>query len=657
MTSNSKKKLALVALPQEHIESLIYDIPTGLEISIGDLVEVPFRNKTMSAILIDLIDSKPFKYNIRLIHNKIGISLDSQYLEFLQFASTYYCVALGASIKAAIPVQIKILELSLGQQQDQQTELPILSLEQKDAFEKLSQIIKDQKYYTTLLHGVTGSGKTAIYMHLVQKYLEQGMQVLILLPEIALTTQMLNNFHKVFKITPIVWHSKISTKKKSQALQQIIFGTASIIIGVRSALFLPYKNLGLIVVDEEHDQSYKQESHFCYNARDMAVLRGFLCKTFVLLGSATPSTETYQNMLAKKYAYVTLPTRFAQAQMPKVQILEITKQNERPRFWICDQMYIQMLKALENGNQVLLFLNRRGYAPLVLCSNCGLRQKCIFCSTWLVLHKQQAVLKCHHCNHTKPIPKICTKCESKESNVICGPGVERIAEELALRLPNYKSAIVSRDSPYNKTIDITFRNFAAHKLDILIGTQIITKGHHFPNLTMVGVIDADIGLSGENIRTLESTFQLLHQVGGRSGREQKEGLVCIQTYFPNSKFMQLVKENDFLGFIQWELDQRKKTNLPPFSRAVKILISSSCKKSAEKYSSELRFTHLKHTKVKIFGPVDARIAQINKESRIKMLLIAEKDVDLKDHLARWLSTIKRPNKVHIKIDVDPYDLS
>jgi primosomal protein N' (replication factor Y) (superfamily II helicase) len=657
MTTSVNKKLALVAIPQEHIESLVYDIPTDLDLSIGDLIDVPFRNKTTPAILIDFVPVKQVKYTVRLINHKIGVSVNNQYLEFLKFASSYYCAPLGAAVKIAIPIQIKISEPNLTIQQVHPIELPTLSLPQQEAFEQLSQIIKDTKYYTTLLHGVTGSGKTAVYMHLVQTYLAQGKQVLILLPEIALTSQMLNNCYKAFKIKPLIWHSKVSTKNKSKALEQIILGSASIIIGVRSALFLPYQNLGLIIVDEEHDQSYKQESHFCYNARDMAVLRGFLCKTFTLLGSATPSTETYQNTLAKKYAYVSLPMRFAQAQMPTVEILEMPKYNPKPRSWICDQMYEHILMALKNGNQVLLFLNRRGYAPLVLCANCGLRQKCTFCSAWLVMHKQQAVLKCHHCNHTKPMPKICAQCQAQESNVPCGPGIERIAEELKERLPNYKSAIVSRDNPYNKTMELTLSNFAENKVDILIGTQIITKGHHFPNLTMVGVIDADIGLAGENIRTLENTFQLLHQVGGRSGREEKAGIVCIQTYFPNSKFMQLVKENDFIGFMQWELGQRKKANLPPFSRAIKILISSTNKMDAEKYATELRLMHPNHTKIKLFGPVDARIAQINKESRIKMLLIAEKDIDVKSHIAKWIEPIKRPNRVRIKIDVDPYDIS
>ena len=528
------------------------------------------------------------------------------------------------------------------------------SLEIED-FESLEQIIVDQKHHAALLHGVTGSGKTAVYMHLVKKYLEKGKQVLILLPEIGLTSQILVTFTKAFKTNPITWHSQVSEKNKSYSLQEIIKGTASIIIGVRSALFLPYKNLGLIIVDEEHDQSYKQESYFCYNARDMAVLRGFLCKTFVLLGSATPSTETYQNVLAKKYAQVTLNSRFANAKMPKVEVLSM--QNKHEKSWLCPEMYEKISIALNNKNQVLLFLNRRGYAPLILCSSCGLRQKCNYCSAWLILHKTQWILKCHHCNHSKAVPKICSQCKAQESNVPCGPGIERIAEELQIKFGSYKIAIASRDKPYNKTMALTLSDFAQNKLDILIGTQIITKGHNFPNLTMVGVVDADIGLSGENIRTLENTFQLLHQVGGRAGREQREGLVCIQTYFPNSKFIQLVKENDFIGFINWELNQRKKASLPPFNRAVKILISSTNKIAAQKYAAELVFKHPHHPKIKLFGPVDARIAQINKENRIKMLLIAEKDLSIKDYLEKWLNSVKKPSKVRIKIDVDPYDLS
>jgi primosomal protein N' (replication factor Y) len=649
------KNLALVAVPKEHIESLVYEIPLNLKVKIGDIVLVSLRDKTIYGIVISLLSESNYKYRIKPIIQKIDFSVSDKYLEFLKFASNYYCVPLGAAVKSAIPVPLKMLNPQPEEKEKSKIALPILSIEQKEAFTQLTQIITTHKHYTTLLHGVTGSGKTAVYLHLVQKYLMQGKQVLILVPEIGLTSQILATFTETFKINPLVWHSQISLKNKSDTLGQIINGAASIIIGVRSALFLPYKNLGLIIIDEEHDQSYKQENSFCYNARDMAVLRGFLCSTFVLLGSATPSTETYQNVLAKKYGYVTLNNRFANAKMPTVEILNM--QNKKDKSWICAEMYEKIGTALKNGNQVLLFLNRRGYAPLILCSNCGFRQKCTYCSAWLVLHKTQWTLRCHHCSHSKYIPKICINCGEKDSQIPCGPGIERIAEELQIKFGNYKIAIASRDKPYNKAIETTLRNFAAHKLDILIGTQIITKGHHFPNLTMVGVIDADIGLSGENIRTLESTFQLLHQVGGRSGREQKAGLVCIQTYFPNSKFMQLVKENDFTGFLQWELNQRKTANLPPFSKAIKILISSSCKVNAEKYASELRFKHSSQDKVKLFGPIDARISQINKEHRIKMLLIAEKDVNIKDHIERWLESIKKPSKVRVKIDIDPYDLS
>ncbi len=649
-------KLALIAIPKEHIESLVYAVPVGLDVTVGAIVTVPLRDKILPGIVIELLsDSNTYKYHIKHIIQNLGVSVSSQYLNFLNFAANYYCVPLGSAIKAAIPNQIKSLETTSEAHKAHNIALPILSLEQKDAFEQLAHIVKTQQHNTALLHGVTGSGKTAIYLHLALDYLQKGQQVLILLPEIGLIPQMLSEFYKAFKITPIVWHSKVTTKAKIDAFQQITLGTASIIIGVRSALFLPYKHLGLIIVDEEHDQSYKQESHFCYNARDMAVLRGFLCKTFVLLGSATPSIETYQNVLTKQYGHVTLNKRFAEAKMPKVEILNM--QNKPNKSWLCTEMYEKITLALKNGNQVLLFLNRRGYAPLVLCSNCGLRQKCKQCSTWLVFHKNQALLRCHHCGDAKPIPKICLECKAQDSTVACGPGVERIAEELQEKLPQYKIAILSRDRPYEKTINLTLQNFAANKIDILIGTQIITKGHHFPNLTTVGILDADAGLGGENIRSLENTFQLLHQVGGRSGREKHEGTVYVQTYFPNSKFMRLVKNNDFLGFINWELQQRKNTHLPPFSKVVKILILSSNKLNAEKYASEIKFKHPENHKVRLLGPVDARIAQISNEHRIKMLLIVEKDVAIKDHIEKWLKTIKKPNKVRIKIDVDPYDLS
>lgn len=648
------RKLALVAVSEEHIENLVYQVPDDFTVLLGDLVHVPLRSDVVSGIVIDLIQEDSFTYPIKLILQKIGVSVSPQYLEFLRFASSYYCAPLGASVKIALPSQIKISDLRYTTVNHSHS-LPVLSEAQKRALKQLMQItIKNKK--PTLLHGITGSGKTSIYMHLAAHFLLESKQVLILSPEIALTSQMVASFKDAFTCSTIVWHSKIKTTQKTKDFQQIVLGTAQIIIGVRSALFLPYKNLGLIIVDEEHDQSYKQESYFCYNARDMAVLRGFLCKTSVLLGSATPSIETYHNVLTGKYENVQLTTRFAGAQLPKVEILNM--QNKKSSAWICESMYSKIIMTLQNGNQVLLFLNRRGYAPLVLCSKCGFREKCPFCTTWLVLHKQVSLLKCHQCGHTSCIPEVCKQCSAQKSMIPCGPGVERIEEELKQKFPKYKIAIASRDKPYDKIIDLTLQNFAANQIDILIGTQIITKGHHFPNLMMVGVIDADIGLFGENIRALETTFQLLHQVGGRSGREQNQGTVCIQTYFPNSQFMQLVQKNDFISFINYELEQRKQANLPPFSRAVKILISSHNKTHAEKYANQLRFiVPCENKQIRLLGPVDARIAQINKEHRIRMLLLAEKSFDINSYITNWLKSVKKPSNTKIKIDVDPYDFS
>lgn len=639
-------EFAKVALARQHLGAFIYEL--GTEATIGSIVKAPLRNGELLGLVIEKVQ-KP-NHATRVITQPPFAQTSTAYVEFIKEASRLYCANLGSAVNAALPSKA-VANMAEQDQLHPDAILPKLSKAQKECLEQTLKCFA-QTGKPVLLHGVTGSGKTMIYFHLAERAMQEGKQVLILLPEIALANQIAVEFAKAFGYKATVWHSQIKASERSKSFSKIISGRARAIIGVRSAILLPYKNLGTIVVDEEHDASYKQESYFCYNARDMAILRVKTCKSNVVLGSATPSMESYLNAKLSNYHYVELKERFSKVQFPQVTLLSMQNEPKAKASWVCDKLKSEIQSSLDKGQQALLFLNRKGYAPLVLCSKCGHREKCPSCSTWLVFYRQDNLLRCHYCAHAKAMPNECPDCKATKAFTACGPGIERIAEEVRKCFPKYKIATASRDDDAKK-LDGILTSFQNKEMDILVGTQILTKGHHFPHLSLVGVIDADIGLNGGDFRALERTFQVLHQVSGRSGRENSVGRVYIQTYFAGTRLMELLKENDFIGFINEEIEQRKKANLPPFRMAIKLLVESKEKLKAKNYADELAQIAPRQNGISFLGPVEARVHQIKMHYRFKVLILAKGGIQ--EYAQSLLARVKVPSGVRLKVDVDPYD--
>ncbi|MBZ0215469.1 MAG: primosomal protein N', partial [Fimbriimonadaceae bacterium] len=433
-------------------------------------------------------------------------------------------------------------------------------------------------YAATLLHGVTGSGKTEVYFEAIAEALRQNRQALVLLPEIALTGQFLTRFEKRFGARPVEWHSGLTPRRRELAWSAVHRGEARVVVGARSALFLPFHDLGLIVVDEEHDPAYKQSDRVTYHARDMAVVRGFIADFPVILASATPSIETRVNVDAGKYLSLSLPARYSGQPLPDIRLIDL-RANPPPRGnWLSPLLVDAVGQALADGRQALLFLNRRGYAPLTLCRKCGYRFMCPQCSSWLVQHRFRNQLQCHHCGFAIGAPDVCPSCQSENSLVPCGPGVERIADEARALFPDARIAVLSSDLIHSvPEMQRLFAEIEAGQYDIIVGTQLIAKGHHFPLLTVVGVVDADLGLGQGDLRAAERTFQLLHQVVGRAGRESVPGTGYLQTHMPEHPVMEALASGDAAEFYGREIAARERFALPPFGHLASLLITGKDK--------------------------------------------------------------------------------
>ena len=646
-------KVVQILLPKLKLFPLDYFVPDDLNVELGDLVIINFRNKEQIGVVWSFNDPEIDIKKIKTILGKVPLDLriSANDIEFLKKTAQYYISDLGSTLKIALPVDLLSKPIKyIKQEIPDRFSLSELNDEQKMAYDKLLSFNG-----TSLLHGVTGSGKTELYYHLVKEVIMSGKQALIMLPEIALTNQMIQRFKSRFGFEPVIWNSSVSIAEKKQTLRGLIIGTIKIMIGSRSSLFLPYKDLGIIVVDEEHDSSYKQEDGMNYNARDMAVLKGMIFNSKVLVTSATPSIETMHNALIGKYNYVKINSRFSDSQMPEIKIIDLLEEKLPYGSWISKILIDKIFHTLSEKKQVLLFLNRKGYAPLMLCSNCSYRFSCINCSSWLVFHKERKCLECHHCGYISNVKKICPECNLTDSIRACGPGVERIYEEILNIFPNAKTHIITKDETIKKEAFVKLlKDIDENKIDILIGTQIITKGYDFPTLSLVGIIDADIGLMSADLKATEKTFQLLQQVGGRAGRRSDKGFVYIQTYYKDNFIINLIKSGDFDRFYKEELKVRENSLTPPFTRAVLILVSSKIDIEARKYASKIVHLCPKLDKVKILGPAHNDIAIINRKHIYKILLLAPKNFNIQKYLSTTLSHIQISPKVNIKIDVDPY---
>ncbi|MDE2335936.1 MAG: primosomal protein N' [Alphaproteobacteria bacterium] len=525
---------------------------------------------------------------------------------------------------------------------------------QQQAADALKAQVAAKKYGVTLLDGVTGAGKTEVYFEAVAEALKQGRQVLILLPEISLSAQFLERFERRFGVAPALWHSEVSPLQRRMAWAGVAAGETKVVVGARSALFLPFADLGLIIVDEEHDASYKQEEGVMYHARDMAVVRAHLGGIAALLVSATPSLETMYNVHEGKYDYLHLAARHAGAKLPEMHAVNLkTTPPERGRF-IAPPLQRALRETFEAQEQSLLFLNRRGYAPLRLCRACGYRFQCPSCAAWLVEHRYHINMQCHHCGYVQPVPHTCPACGAEESLASCGPGVERIQEEVQALLPEARTLILASDvvtSP--KAINDAVRQIENHHVDVIVGTQIVAKGHHFPSLTCVGVVDADMGLAGGDLRAGERTFQLLHQVAGRAGRGEKPGRVYIQTYMPEQPVMKALVAGDRDMFLAAETKERERAGMPPFGRLAALILSSPDEMKLDFFCRTLAQGAPRYDDVRILGPAPAPLAFLRGKHRRRFLVKAGREVAVQKFLAEWLGAVKVPSAVQLKIDIDP----
>ena len=537
-------------------------------------------------------------------------------------------------------------------------QLTKLSNQQLQSFNLIKNFIKNENKNVFLLDGVTGSGKTKVYFKLVENNIKSEKQTLILLPEIALSMQFIDTFYQHFGVEPYLWHSELSIKERHQTWLSVIKGEAKVVVGARSALYLPFKDLGLIVVDEEHDISYKQEDGVIYNARDMAVSRASIENINIVLASATPSIESLYNASIGKYRRVQLKSRFGPAKMPVINLIDMKKENLPANKWLSGEAIKALKNTIMRKEQSLLFINRRGFSPLTLCKNCGFRFICSNCSSWLVTHKQKNILLCHHCGMKQNLNSDCPSCESKNSFIACGPGVERIAEEIKELFPNIKVAILSTDtlqsfSGRNKI----FNDIIKGKVNVIVGTQVSAKGHNFPFLTTVIAVDADLSLSGPDLRASEKTFQLLTQLSGRAGRFKKKGQAYIQSYNPNNNVMQAILEGNREKFVKFEKKSRISRNLPPFGRLASIIIESRDIYKAESFSNNLRksLKHISQNRIKVLGPAPSPINKLRGWHRFRFLVMGEKSSRLQPFISEWLGKVNVIAGLKVKIDIDPYN--
>lgn len=525
------------------------------------------------------------------------------------------------------------------------------------AVEMLRAAVASDAYSTTLLDGVTGSGKTEVYFEAVAATIARGSQALIMLPEIALTSQFLDRFERRFGAKPVEWHSALSPQERGRIWKGVARGDVRVVVGARSALFLPYPALGLIVVDEEHDQGFKQDDRVHYQARDMCVVRANLGKFPVVLASATPSIESHVNALTGRYRHVVLKGRFSGAEMPDVDAIDLKREGPEQGKWLAPRLVTAMTETLAKGQQSLLFLNRRGYAPLTLCRTCGHRLECPQCSAWLVEHRFKKRLNCHHCGFSLPLPEKCPKCATPDALVACGPGVERVAEEVTERFPDARVALLSSDLiPSLVEMRDMIHRIEAHEIDIIIGTQIVAKGHHFPDLSLVGVVDGDLGLAhGADPRAGERTFQLLHQVTGRAGRAAAHGRGLVQTYMPEHPVMAAIIAGDREAFLNYEVRTRQTGMLPPYGRLAAIIVSAREKELAEHTARAVVLAAPPSEKISVLGPAEAPIAVVRGRHRWRILVKAPREIDIQSYLRAWSDGLPAfKGDVRITLDIDPY---
>ncbi|MDD9332018.1 MAG: primosomal protein N' [Wolbachia sp.] len=699
----------LLPLPINQLFS--YAIGENTEVSIGDYVIVPFVKKRLIGIVWQ--HSSKNDRELKFIEQKIDLSsIRAKLKTFAEWVAQYNLIPIGMLAKVIMGGVLKVnnIDKLVCTEQKRETSKRNYQLnpEQQAAISKI--ISNLDKYSVILLDGETGSGKTEVYLSVIAKLIvkphvisvcdqivcnrsechntrmtsnQSGMiseedyaQVLILLPEIVLTSQLVNRIHSQLSGNIAEWHSGLTPKTRRNNWLSIANGTAQIIIGARSALFLPYKNLKLIVIDEEHDSSFKQEQGIIYNARDMSIILAKIENIPIILSSATPLLETIHHVKNGSYKHVKLTKRFGGAELPLIKIVDMRNSKQ----WISNELFEHIKQTIEKKQQVMLFLNRRGYAQLAVCRKCGYKIPCLNCSVWLTYHKKKNVLLCHHCSYQSILPEKCANCQSERSLFLCGIGVERLLEETLNLIPNAKTAVISSDQKsVNNIIDLVLKE----EVNIIIGTQIIAKGHNFPKLTLVGVINADLSLENSDLRATEKTYQLLHQVSGRSGRFSEKGTVIVQTCNPESSVIKALQNQKRDLFYEIELESRCKARMPPFSRLISLVISGKNQITTQKAASEAvknipaffcspssrcldpeknAWTTAScagitpnEEKFEIFGPSPAAISFLNNQYRYRILLkiYNKNSLFVQKNLRDWIKRCNLNSSITVAIDVDP----
>ena len=537
---------------------------------------------------------------------------------------------------------------------DPQTPGPTLSPDQEAAAADLRAATAARDFSVTLLDGVTGSGKTEVYLEAVAECLRAGRQALVLLPEIALSSQWLDRFTRRFGVAPAVWHSDLPSRVRRTTWRAVAAAQAPVVVGARSALFLPFPDLGLVIIDEEHETAFKQEEGIIYNARDMAIVRARLCNAPAVLVSATPSLETVANVDAGRYRRLHLPDRHGGALMPEIGLIDLRDTPPERGHFLAPPLVADIHDTLARGEQAMLFLNRRGYAPLTLCRTCGHRVQCPNCTAWLVEHRARRILQCHHCGHTIPTPTSCPECKAEHSLTAIGPGVERITEEARATFPEARILVMASDTIQGPAAAAAAaRSIEAREVDLIIGTQIVAKGWHFPHLTLVGVVDADLGLAGGDLRAAERTVQLLHQVSGRAGRAEAPGRVRLQTFSPEHPVMQALLHGDLATFMAREAAQRKPGNWPPYGRLAALIVSADSADSADIAARNLGRAAPHGDGITVLGPAPAPLAILRGRHRRRLLLKTRRDIAVQPLLRDWLAAVPTTSSVRIDVDVDP----
>jgi primosomal protein N' (replication factor Y) len=532
---------------------------------------------------------------------------------------------------------------------------PCLEEAQRQAAREFVLAVQNAAFAPFLLDGVTGSGKTEVYFEAIAEALRMGSQTLVLLPEIALTEPFLKRFAARFGCEPVAWHSGLRQSQRRRAWRAIATGDAKVVVGARSSLFLPYRQLGLIVVDEAHETSFKQEDGVQYHARDVAVMRAKLEQVPVILASATPAIETRHMAEIGVYKEVKLPDRYGVAEMPDIEAIDLIQDPPPRGRWLAPTLVRELQENLDRGEQSLLFLNRRGYAPLTLCRHCGHRFQCPNCTAWMVEHRLVSRLACHHCGHMMPPPQACPECKEEDSLVPVGPGVERIADEVKALFPDARTAIVTSDTIWSPAKAAEFvGRMEAGAIEIVVGTQLVTKGYHFPNLTLVGVVDADLGLSGGDLRAAERSFQQISQVSGRAGRGEKPGRVFVQTHEPGAPVISALVSGDAEGFYDAETEARREAAMPPFGRLAGIIVSSENLGEATETARLIARTAPKVENMAVFGPAPAPLAMLRGRHRQRLLVHAARSLGVQDIIREWLGRLDWPRGVRVAVDVDPY---